>query len=98
MTLERHGVRGSEQDGVFFTESAAIEGARLLGQIRVKVGGQNKDIRDVKRALAKQVLAKGGNALAGFTYGQKGNSWWESLGMFDSEHWYGAGTVLKVQD
>lgn len=97
MTLERYGVRGSESDGVFFTEAPTIEGARPLGEIDVKVGGQNKDIRDVKRALAKQVIAKGGNALVSLAYGQKGNPWWQSFGIVDSEHWYGSGVAVVAR-
>jgi N-glycosylase/DNA lyase len=98
MTLERYGVRGSEADGVFFTETAAIEGARVLGEVEVKIGGQNKDIRDIKRELAKRVIAKGGNALVAFRYGQQGNSWWQSFGLFDSEHWYGSGIAVTARD
>ena len=97
MTLERYGVRGSEAHGVFFTESTTIDGAQALGEVNVKVGGQNKDIRDVKRALAKEVLKKGGNALVAFKYGQQGNSWWQSFGLVDSEHWYGSGVAVLVR-
>jgi hypothetical protein len=97
VTLDRYGVRGSEAEGIFFTESTAIEGARVLGEVNVKVGGQNKDIRDVKRALAKEVLKKGGNALVAFKYGQQGNSWWQSFGLVDSEHWYGSGVAVLAR-
>ena len=97
MTLERYGVRGSEVDDVFFTEAESIDGAQSLGQAKVKVGGQNKDIRDIKHELAKQVKAKGGNALTQFRYGQQGNPWWQSFGMVDSEHWYGSGVVVQVR-
>jgi hypothetical protein len=98
VTLERYGVRGSEADGVFFTEAAAIEGARALGEVEIKIGGQNKDIRDVKRELARAVIAKGGNALVAFKDGQRGNSWFNSLGWFDSEHWYGSGMAVVVRN
>jgi hypothetical protein len=94
MVLERHGVRGSEYDGVFFTEAPAIEGARIIAPVNIKIGGQNKDIRDIKRELAKQVRSKGGNALVGFSYGQRGNPWYQSFGLFDSEHWFGSGTAV----
>jgi hypothetical protein len=96
MTLRRHGVLGSELDGVFFTESPSIEGARLIGAVKVKVPGQNKDIRDVKAALAARVRSMGGNGLLSFTYGQQGNPWWASFGLFDSEHWYGSGTAAVL--
>ncbi len=94
MTVERYGVRGSEADGVFFTEAPSIAGARVLGEVNVKIGGQNKDIRDIKRELAKRVRQKGGNALVAFKYGQHGNSWWQSFGLVDSEHWYGSGVAV----
>jgi hypothetical protein len=95
MTLKRHGVMGTELDGVFFTEAPSIDGARELGPVKVEIGGQNKDIRTVKAALVKKVRALNGNALVGFTYGQKGNPWYRSLtGLFDHEHWHGSGTAV----
>ena len=97
MTLSRYGVRGSEADGIFFTESPSIEGARSLGEVKVKIGGQNKDVRDVKRALAQEVAKKGGNALVAFKYGQQGNAWWQSFGLVDSEHWYGSGVAVAAR-
>jgi len=87
---------GSELDGVFFTESPTLDGARDLGEVKVKVGGQNKDIRAVKAELAKKVRALNGNALVGFTYGQRGNSWFASFGLVDSEHWYGSGRAVSA--
>jgi hypothetical protein len=93
--MERYGLLGSEVRGVFFTESTAIDGARQLGDVAVEIGGQNKDIGEVKLALAEKVQALGGNALVGFRYGQKGNPWYRSLsGLFDAEHWYGSGTAV----
>ncbi|MDQ3690914.1 MAG: hypothetical protein M3406_12960 [Chloroflexota bacterium] len=95
MTLSRYSVVGSELDGVFFTEAASIEGARDLGQVTVEIGGQNKDIRAVKAALAKKVHALSGNALVSFSYGQKSNPWYRSLtGLFDAEHWHGSGHAV----
>lgn len=95
MTLRRYGVVGTELDGVFFTEAPAIEGARDLGEVKVTVPGQNKDIRAVKAELVKKVKALNGNALTGFTYGQRGNAWYKSLtGLFDHEHWHGSGRAV----
>ncbi len=95
MTLSRYNVVGSELDGVFFTESSSIEGARDLGEVKVEIAGQNKDIRAVKAELAKKVRALNGNALAGFSYGQKSNPWYRSItGLFDAEHWYGSGRAM----
>ena len=95
MTLSRYGVVGSELDGVFFTEAPSIEGARNLGEVKVEIAGQNKDIREVKTELAKKVLALRGNALVGFAYGQKSNPWYRSItGLFDAEHWHGSGRAV----
>jgi hypothetical protein len=97
MTLRRNGVAGTEVDGVYFTESESLEGSRTLRELKVEIPGQNKDIRDVKSALAKQVLAAGGNGLTNFKYGQQGNPWWKSLtGLFDAEHWYGSGVAVVM--
>ncbi len=80
---------------MFFTEASSIDGARELGEIKVEIGGQNKDIRVVKAELAKKVKAMNGNALVGFTYGQKGNPWYRSItGLFDAEHWHGSGRAV----
>ena len=95
MTLRRYGVMGSELDGVFFTEAPSIDGARDLGDVKVEIGGQNKDIRAVKAELAKKVRALNGNTLVGFAYGQKGNPWYRSItGLFDAEHWHGSGRAV----
>lgn len=95
MTLKRHGVVGTELDGVFFTEAPSIEGARDLGEVKVEIGGQNKDIRAVKAELVKKVRGLNGNALVGFKYGQQGNPWYKSItGLFDAEHWHGSGRAV----
>jgi hypothetical protein len=97
MTLDRHGVTGSETDGIFFTEAGSIEGAMVIGPVKVELGGQNKDLRFVKEALAKEVKRLGGDGLIHFQYGQKGNPWWRSLsGLLDAEHWYGSGDAVRL--
>lgn len=96
MTIARYGVMGSEAEGVFFTESESIEGAKALGAVEVKIDGQNKDLRHVKAALAARVISLGGNGLVRFQYGQRGNPWWKSSGLFDAEHWYGSGSAVRL--
>ena len=97
MTLERFGVLGSETDGVFFAEAPDIAGASRVGSVKVELGGQNKDLRDVKARLAAEVKRKGGDGLVGFRYGQRGNPWWRSLsGLLDAEHWYGSGEAVRL--
>lgn len=96
--ITHHGVSGTEVDGVFFTETSKIESAQELGEVTVTINGQNKDLRNVKRELARRVVSMGGNALVGFTYGQRGNPWWKSLvGSMDAEHWYGAGRAVLLR-
>jgi hypothetical protein len=56
----RYGVSGNEVDGVFFTEASSIPGAEDLGELKVKINGQNKDLRAVKAELARRVKSKGG--------------------------------------
>lgn len=97
MTIARYGVMGSEAHGVYFTESASIPGARDLGPVEIKIDGQNKDLRNVKEALAAEVARRGGNGLVAFAYGQRGNPWWRSLsGFLDAEHWYGSGRAVVL--
>jgi len=92
----RGGVAGNEVDGVFFTEARSIPGAEDLGELKVKINGQNKDLRAVKAELARRVKSKGGNGLVAFTYGQRGNAWWQSFGAVDAEHWYGNGRAVRI--
>jgi N-glycosylase/DNA lyase len=92
----RGGVAGNEVDGVFFTEASSIPGAEDLGELKVKINGQNKDLRAVKTELARRVKSKGGNGLVAFTYGQRGNAWWQSFGAVDAEHWYGNGRAVRI--
>lgn len=84
---------GTWHDGVFFTEAPA-ESARLpLTPIKVEISRQNSDLRQVKSKLAKEVKAMGGNALVGFTYGQRSHSIWQQIFTFkwDTESWHGGG-------
>lgn len=97
MTIARYGVLGSEWEGLFFTEASGVDGAQVLGPVKVELGGQNKDLRHIKEALAREIRARGGNGLVAFQYGQRGNPWWRSLsGLIDAEHWYGSGQVVRL--
>lgn len=85
------GFPGTYCDGVFFTEQAA-PAARIAGKpIKVKLARQNANLTTVKRQLAKKVSSSGGNALVGFTYGQKG-----TLFGWDQGQWLGAGYVARL--
>jgi hypothetical protein len=87
-------------DGVGFVEDHP-RGARRLGAISVEVGGafqhaQLRTLDDVKRAMIAEVRARGGNAVVGFTYGQKSVGFWRSLIHLDDVSWYGKGEVAVV--
>ena len=88
--IERYGVRGTEYDGIFFTEAAAVEGAQDLGPVKVKLGGQNKDLRHVKADLARRVREKGGNGLVQFEYGQRNT-------FLGYDQWFGAGRAVLLR-
>jgi hypothetical protein len=88
---ERAGLRGTYHDGVFFTEAEA-PGSRMTDKpVTVKIPGQNANLTQVKAALARQVTRKGGNALVGFTYGQRSSF----LG-WDASAWRGSGYVARL--
>lgn len=88
--FERHGVLGTEINGVFFTESA-ISGAKDLGGVTANSDRQNTSLDTIKLALAKQVRAKGGNVLMQFSYVQKG-----TVFSFSSVRMTASGTAASV--
>ncbi|MHB1297313.1 MAG: hypothetical protein ACYC0B_02190 [Gemmatimonadaceae bacterium] len=95
---ERAGARGTISDGVFFTESAPAS-ARVLGPASVEISRQNATLTDVKHALALRAVKAGGNAIVGFRYGQRAHSWWELLLLkWDTESWYGRGSIAILND
>lgn len=76
-------------------------GTRLLGPIRVEIGGaitsaQLKNLDDVKRLMAKRVREEGGNAVVDFRYGQRSVGFWRSLIDRDDVSWYGEGNVALL--
>ena len=88
---ELRGLRGTYCDGVFFTEQTGDATVIQTKPVRVKLERQNANLTDVKQQLAKKVLAAGGNALVGFTYGQKG-----TLFGWDQAKWQGAGYIALL--
>ena len=88
----RHGVTGTVQDGVFFTEHA-VDGEDL-GPVSVEVTRQNANLFEVKSQMAMRARAQGADVIARFEYGQKKNglAFWR----WDSEHWYGRGQVIRA--
>lgn len=94
---ERYGVRGTELDGVFFTESS-IAGAHRIRHLDIEISRQNANLFEVKRRLAEAVRASGGNALTNFQYGQRAHNWLDLVFSFrwDSESWHGEGDAVRV--
>jgi hypothetical protein len=93
---DRHGVRGTVHDGVFFSEST-IPGMRAIEHLHVEISRQNATLFEVKTRLAEKVKACGATALANFRYGQKKHEWWEQVFSFkwDTESWHGEGDAVR---
>jgi len=93
---QRHGVRGTVLDNVFFTESS-IPGASAIKHLHVEISRQNATLADVKARLAVQVRECGGTVLTNFTYGQKKHHWLDYLSFkWDTESWHGEGDAVRV--
>jgi hypothetical protein len=90
--FERFGVLGTETDGNFFTESE-IPGGANLGEVKVTSDRQNIPLDKLKASLAKQVKARGGNALVTFTYGQKASIW-----SFSSTRITARGVAVRIEE
>jgi hypothetical protein len=88
--LEKFGRKGTEVNGVFFTEGV-IENAEFLGNAEAVSNKQNASLDELKENLARQVSAKGGNALDSFKYVQKG-----TIFSFSSTQWRAGGRIVKV--
>lgn len=80
--IERQGLRGTEQDGIFFTESPGPAGTRLLRQISVKKSRQNLSLPVIKSMMALQATHVGANAIVDLKYGQRSHRWWEQVFTF----------------
>ena len=88
-------------EGITFVEECPPS-ARIIKPIKVEIGGvltsaQLKNLDDVKRLMAEQTRAAGGNAIVGFKYGQRSVGFWRSLIDRDDVHWYGEGKAALLQ-
>lgn len=94
---ERHGVKGTVTDGIFFTEQIIV-GSHLVRQLRVEISRQNSNLIEVKRKLVTEAKACGATAISNFRYGQRKHDWWEYVLTFkwDTESWYGEGDAVVV--
>jgi hypothetical protein len=95
---EKAGLQGATFEDVFFSEDPAPHLVLSGVQLRVEVSRQNANLREVKKRLAAQVRAAGGNALVDFAYGQKSHSVMQQLFSFrwDSESWHGSGYAARL--
>lgn len=88
-------------DGITFVEGRPPT-AKIVKPIRVEIGGiltssQLKNLDDVKRLMAKQASASGGNAVVDFKYGQRSVGFWKSLVDRDDVQWYGEGQIAIIR-
>lgn len=89
--IERYGRKGTEHDGIFFTEGV-IEGGSIMGNVEAISNRQNVPLDELKTTLAAKVKAAGGNALDDFKYVQKGTVW-----SFSSTQWKATGRAVKAE-
>jgi hypothetical protein len=89
--IEKYGRKGTEHDGIFFTEGV-IEGGNNLGVVEAISNRQNLSLDELKSDLAKKVKALGGNALDEFKYVQKG-----TVFSFSSTQWRASGKAIKAE-
>lgn len=96
--IERNGLHGTEQDGVFFTESPPPAGYEPIRQISVKKNRQNLSLTEIKAMMAAEAKGSGADSIADFRYGQQSHKWWEQVFTFhwDTESWYGSGTAIHL--
>jgi len=88
--LEKYGRKGTDVDGIFFTEGE-IGTARVIGDAKVSSDRQNIALEKLKKDLAAEVKAKGGNALDNFKYVQKASAF-----SFSSTRWVATGRIVQV--
>jgi hypothetical protein len=87
-------------DGVIFDEGG-IAGSKFIRSITTQLNSgfgqdQLKSLLDVKRAMAREAIASGGNCIANFKYGQKSGSFWQQMWSVDNVLWYGSGDIGRL--
>jgi hypothetical protein len=97
MAEERHGIRGTVHDGVFFTDKS-VPGVVRLGAIRVEISRQNANLGAVKDRMVREAKSKGADTIQNFNYGQRAHKWWEKVFTlkWDTESWYGEGEACRT--
>ena len=88
-------------DGVSFYEdfpSELFKGQKISTQIDGFFrNSQTSSLRDVKEAMAAYCKSNGGNAIVGFTYGQRSLGFFSSMLSRDNIVWYGEGYIASPQ-
>ncbi len=90
--LERYGRKGTDHDGIFFTEGVISGGSRIR-DLQVESRKQNVNLDQLKTEIAKQVKQLGGNALDNFNYVQQG-----TVFSFSSTRWRVSGTAVRATE
>lgn len=90
--LERFGTEGLDVDGVWFTPNN-ITNSQLIKSLRVTSDRQNTLLSELKRNLANQVKAVGGNALMNYRYKQTATFW-----SFSSVRWIAEGDAVTAME
>lgn len=86
--IEKYGRKGTEFNGVFFTEGT-ISDAKHLGDISEISNRQNVSLDEFKKVIAARVTSMGGNAVDNFNYVQQG-----TVFSFSSTRWKVTGRIL----
>lgn len=91
-------VPGAWFEGVYFTEAPLVAERIDEKLLHVEISRQNSNLRAVKKKLADAVRKRGGDALVGFTYGQKSHGVLQQVFTFkwDTESWHGSGYVARL--
>ena len=90
--IEKYGRKGTECDGVFFTEGPISSGVKL-GELKADSRKQNTNLDELKSQLASEVKKLGGNAFENFNYVQQG-----TVFSFSSTRWRATGTAVRVSE
>ena len=93
---ERHGLRGTVCDNVFFTEDTTPVGSDA-GRISVEISRQNSDLNAVKEKMAAEAHRRGANTITSFRYGQRKHSGRKLFALkWDTESWFGEGEARRT--
>lgn len=94
-------MRSTEFQGILFFEGIPSDAIKLE-KIDTQIGGvfrnaQMASLNDIKVLMVAECKSKGGNAIVGFTYGQRSAGFWASIASRDDIRWYGSGYVAKIE-